>query len=350
MRPLSRPGSVFMLLGLLLAASPAFAQAPDLYAGETEVADQGEAERSAGFGRALASVAAKLAADPQQLAGASLAGLSAEAPAMVQQYRYRQEVDTRSGVIGYRQFLLASFDPLAVQALLARLGVAVWDGARPEPRVWLAIDDGRGPRLVNAGQANAVRALGERASARGLVLRFPRESEDQEVGLRAAWQGDAEAANALLGGAAAQVQLLGRLYRAAGGWSAQWQLRESGTELARLQRTAPDAASVLAAGADLAADALGKRYRELAQSGTPGQYLIVVRGIQSAAHYARLRAYLDTLPLVRAVQPTRADGDTLTLRLDLGAGIDSLRSVFAAGAILRDDAPLDELPGFRMTP
>lgn len=350
MRTLPRLASLCILLGLLSSALPAAAQAPDLFEGETEVADQGEAERGAGFGRALAGVAQKLAADPQQLVGPALEQLLAEAPSLVQQYRYRQDVDTSTGVVAYRQFLVARFDPEAVQALLGRLGVALWAGARPEPRVWLAIDDGRGPRLVTAGQANAVRALGARAGERGLTLRFPGESDGPELGLRAAWEGDAEAANALLGGATAQVQLIGRLYRSAGGWSAEWQLRESGAELARTQRTAPTAAEVLAAGADLAADELGRRFRELAQSGSPGQYRIVVRGIDSAAQYARLRAYLDTLPLVRAVLPIRAEGDTLTLQLDLGAGIDALRRLFADGAVLRDDVPLDDQPGFRMTP
>ena len=349
MRLLPHLGSTLLTL-LLLAALPAAAQKADLYEGETEVADQGDAERTPGLGRALAGVLAKLAADPQQVAAIPADHLVAEAPALVLQYRYRQDVDTSAGVADYRQFLLARFDPLPLHALMARLGIVAWAGARPEPRVWLAIDDGSGARLVNAGQANAVRALGERARARGLTLHFPRESEEPELGLRAAWEGDGEAANALLGGASAQVQLIGRLFRSAGGWSVQWQLRESGTELARIQRTSPDAASVLAAGADLAADELGRRYSELAQSGTPGQYTIVVRGIASAAQYARLRAYLDTLPLVRAVQPLRAEGDTLILQLDLGAGIDALRRLFASGAIVRDDAPLDDLPGFRMTP
>lgn len=351
MRPLPHPGSTLLLLVLLLlTALPAVAQTSDLYEGETEVADQGDAERAPGLGRALAGVLAKLAADPQQVAAQSMDTLVAAAPALLQQYRYRQDVDTSTGVPAYRQFLLARFDAQPLQALMARLGIVAWAGARPEPRVWLAIDDGSGARLLNAGQVNAVRALSERASARGLTLRFPREGEEPELGLRAAWEGDAEAANTLLGGAAAQVQLIGRLYRSAGGWSAQWQLRESGTELARIQRTSADAASVLAAGADLAADELGRRYRELAQSGTPGQYTIVVRGIVSAAQYARLRAYLDTLPLIRAVQPLGAEGDALTLQLDLGAGIDALRRLFASGAIMRDDAPLGDLPGFRMTP
>lgn len=350
MRPMPRLGSMFVLLGLLLAVLPVAAQSPDLYEGEAEVADQSEAERSAGSGRALLDVINKLAADPQQISGVPLAMVMSEAPAMVQQYRYRQDVDTSSGVVAYHQFLLARFDRDAVQALLARLGVAVWAGARPEPRVWLAIDDGSVPRLVHAGQANAVRALSMRAGERGLMLRFPNESDDQGLGLRAAWESDSEAANALLGGAAAQVQLIGRLYRSAGGWTAQWQLRESGSELTSIQRTAADAATVLAAGADMAADALGRRYRELSESGTPGQYLIVVRGITSAAQYARLMAYLDTVPLVRSVQPTLAEGDSLTLRLDLAAGMEGLRRLFASGAILREDAPLDDLPGFRMTP
>src|SRR3546814_12300243 len=103
--------------------------------------------------------------------------------------------------------------------MLAQTGIATWLGPRPRPQVWLAIDDGSGPRLVGASQANAVAALSAEARARGLDLRFPDNPALSDAGLRAAWNGDTDAADALLGGADAQVQLLGRLYRAGGGRS-----------------------------------------------------------------------------------------------------------------------------------
>lgn len=334
----------------LAAASLAAAQSLDLYEGETEVADQSEGERNAGLARILAGVLARLASDPSEAAATSIDGVTAAAPSMVQQFRYRQDVDSSSGAIAYRQILVARFDPAMVAAMLERSGIASWLGPRPEPQVWLAIDDGSGPRLVGAGQANAVAALSAEARARGLVLRFPDNPALSESGLHAAWDGDTDAADALLGGADAQVQLLGRLYRAGGGWMAQWTLRDAGAEIGRITRSGTSTSVLLAAGADLAADELARRYRDLAMSGPPGQYQVRIHGIASAQAYARLRAYLDTLPFVRAAQAMSAEGDALTLRLDLASGIEGFRAAIGQGAVLREDAETGELPSFGMMP
>src|SRR3546814_3266444 len=121
------------LVVALASASVAAAQSLDLYEGETEVADQSEAERNAGLARILAGVIARLASDPSEAAAASIDGLTASAPAMVQQYRYRQDVDTSSGAIAYRQILVARFDPTMVAAVLAQTGIATWLGPRPRP-------------------------------------------------------------------------------------------------------------------------------------------------------------------------------------------------------------------------
>lgn len=338
------------LVVALASAAVAAAQSLDLYEGETEVADQSEAERNAGLARILAGVIARLASDPSAAAAASIDGLTATAPAMVQQYRYRQDVDTSSGAIAYRQILVARFDPTMVAAMLAQTGIATWLGPRPQPQVWLAIDDGSGPRLVGARQANAVAALSAEARARGLDLRFPDDPALSDTGLRAAWNGDTDAADALLGGADAQVQLLGRLYRAGGGWMAQWTLRDAGAEIGRITRSGSSTSTLLAAGADLAADELARRYRDLAVSGPPGHYRVRIHGIASAEAYARLRAYLDTLPFVRSAQALSADGDALSLQLDLASGIEGFRAAIMQGAVLREDADSGEQPSFGMMP
>src|SRR3546814_12198795 len=98
------------LVVALASASVAAAQSLDLYEGETEVADQSEAERNAGLARILAGVIARLASDPSEDAAASIDGLTASAPAMVQQYRYRPDVDTSNGAIAHRPIRVDRFE------------------------------------------------------------------------------------------------------------------------------------------------------------------------------------------------------------------------------------------------
>ena len=51
-----------------------------------------------------------------------------------------------------------------VDETVAALGLPVWPQPRPKPVLWLAIDDGRGARLVGLAQAGAARAALDRAA------------------------------------------------------------------------------------------------------------------------------------------------------------------------------------------
>ncbi|PIQ37365.1 MAG: hypothetical protein COW59_07585, partial [Lysobacterales bacterium CG17_big_fil_post_rev_8_21_14_2_50_64_11] len=141
-----------------------------------------------------------------------------------------------------------------------------------------------------------------------------------------------------------------RLFRAGGGWMVRWTLRDAGTEIARITRSATSAIPLLAAGADLAADELARRYHEVTVSGPPGEYVVRVHAIASAGAYARLRAYLDALPFVRAVAPLAAEGDRLTLRLNLASGIEGFRAAVRQGAVLREDTDAGAVPSFGLMP
>ena len=63
--------------------------------------------------------------------------------------------------------LVVRFDEEKVDDLVDTLGLPVWPQPRPKPVLWLAIDDGSGPRLVGLTQVNAARpALESRDRAR----------------------------------------------------------------------------------------------------------------------------------------------------------------------------------------
>jgi len=60
-----------------------------------------------------------------------------------------------------------------VDAVAAALGLPVWPDPRPKPVMWLAIDDGSGPRLVGLQQNNVARPTLQRAIERGFRLGLP---------------------------------------------------------------------------------------------------------------------------------------------------------------------------------
>lgn len=332
--------SIAALLCLIAVAlcAPVRAVAQDLglYEGEVPVTSQDAGERASALPRALAQVFMKLTGDPRAASDPVLSSRLADAQSLLQQYRYRQDVVREGGVPTPKRFLIARFDPAGVDAILAAVGVSVWPEPRPAPLVWLAIDDGRGPRLVSSAQADAVSALTRQARDRGMKLVFPLlDVEDQSrVDATTVRSGD----DAALVDAAARYQagavLIGAMERSGGSWNANWRVVDQGETLARWTSADPDPSVVLAAGASGAADALAARYASTAVAGEPGEYSVWVVGVGSADDYARVLDFFRTLSIVRRATPQSADGDQLLLRLDLATGLEGLMRLARAGGVL----------------
>src|SRR5690606_6601894 len=77
------------------------------------------------------------------------------------------------GVPVYKTTMSFTFDPGSIDALVAGAGLDYWASPRPQPILWLAIDDGRGARLVNSQQLNVVKPLAARGLDRGLHFAMP---------------------------------------------------------------------------------------------------------------------------------------------------------------------------------
>jgi len=343
----------FVFLALWLAAGTALAQDEALYEGESMVDSQSEEQRAAALPRALGQVLVKVTGDPAAASDPAFQGALGRAAGMVQQYRYREDVVTVDGAPQLRSFLIARFNPAAVDSLVASAGRTVWPTPRPAPILWLAIDDGRGPRLVGEAQQNAVAALTRRAAERGIGIAFPlADAQDQTLGSpQAVWSGDLGAvsnAAARYGGAPV---LIGKLRRGGGGWVADWVMADGGSELHRWQSVDAQAGTVLANGADGAASTLARHFATRILTGPAGDYEVLVGGLARAEDYGRVLAYLKRVPIVRRIEPLQARGDLLHLRLSLSSGVESLARLVASGGVLRPlEAPVDGLPAFQLEP
>ncbi len=351
------------IVGVLVGCGPvtATAQSADPYEGEAAVASQSEADRLAALPDALRAVYVQRTGDQSVADDPQLAATLADAPRWLQQYRYREVSQTVGGVPELRTVLVARFDPGAVDRALNAAGRTLWPEPRPQPVVWLAIDDGRGPRLLGNAQAQAVTALTARARQRGLLLTYPLlDLEDQgRISAAQVWAGDRTAAQAAAQRYQTSSVLLGRLFREAGGWVAEWRVLQDGEQLSMQRIADPDSAVALAGGADLAASALSARYAaDLASAGPPGRYLVSVAGIDSAQAYARLIGQLRRMPAVREVEIRSAVRDRLLLSLELASGVDGFgRSAAGIGLLRADPSAVDggqigtdEVHGFRLLP
>lgn len=183
---------------------------------------------------------------------------------------------------------------------------------------------------------NAARSILDAAKARGYALGLPAGSAAEMAAVGAIWRGDVAAIGALSRRYSPPIQLIGRLYRDAGGWSADWTLVDNGKVLSHWQSRDADARRAMAAGADGAADALARRYAKVSPDAAPGQFRLRIEGLHGSDDYLRLAGYLDGLPVVRRVAPVSATPDALELEVDLASGLASFsRYVGRAGVLVR---------------
>ena len=330
----------------LLLASTAWAQsglrtegdragAQGVYDAEVPVNGQGEAERNSAFARALSVVLGKLSGDRS---AAGRPGVGAElrnAKNYVASYDYRQDQGTSpTGAPTFRSTLVVSFTPAEVYSLMGALGLPVWPQPRPKPVVWLAIDDGSGPRLVGLPQSNAARPLLNRAIERGYKLGLPAGNAAEQALVGAIWRQDSAAVARASAKYSPPMQLLGKLYRAkAGGWVADWVFVDNGKILSKWTSKNADARGAMAAGADGAAEALMKRYGKRGSGGPSGTYRVIFTGIDSADDYLRLSAALQGMSVVRKITPVRASGSTLEMDLELLTGLSGFKRMLGDGPL-----------------
>ncbi|WP_184556444.1 DUF2066 domain-containing protein [Xanthomonas arboricola] len=336
----------FLALVVAMPVVPAFAQADlrtegdvakaqSAYDAEVPVNSQSESDRPGALARALGAVLGKVSGDRSVMSRPGVPQALRNAPNYVEHYDYRQDQGTsRSGAPTFRTTLVARFRQSDVDGLIAALGLPVWPLPRPKPVLWLAIDDGSGPRLVGVAQANAARSVLDRAIERGYRLGLPGGAAAEQVLAGAIWRKDTAAVSRASAKYSPPMQLIGKLYRNAAGWTADWVFVDNGNVLSSWTSSDGDARRAMAAGADGAADALVKRYAKRVDSGVPGVYRAVITGIHSADDYLRVAAALQGVSVVRSIRPVSANGDRMEVDLELLTGISGLNRM------LGDNSPL----------
>lgn len=342
--------AAFALAALLLALpGPATAQrvegdraqAQGLYQAEVTVRSQGEADRRAGFARALGQVLAKLSGDSGAAGRPGVSDELRRAASYVESFDYRQDegVSPTTGAPVYTTTLIVRFDPQKVDDVAAVLGLPVWPEPRPKPVLWLAIDDGKGPRLVGLDKSAAARSVLDRAVERGYRLGLPTGTAAEQAAVGAIWRGDAEAIAALSSRYSPPMQLVGKLYRSGDAWAADWIFIDRGRVLSRWSTSDRNALRAMAGGADGAADALAARYAKAPPPlGPPGRYTVTFAGLRSAQDYMRLVAWLREASVVRDMRPLSATPERIEFELELASGLPGLRRVLDDELMVEDTA------------
>ena len=316
------------------AARPKPVRNPAFYTATVPVGSQ--KEKRSGMQRGLIQVITRLTGDTKAAVNPVVRRAAANVEALVTSSSFSQQAETVGGVPTYKTVLVVSFDPEAVDALVGGAGLRYWTAARPKPILWLAIDDGRGPRLVTGKQTAVVKPLATRGLERGMRYLLPAGTAAELAAVRSIVGLNPMALAPLTARYGNDTQLLGKVYRQPPGWAADWVMTQGGVEIARWSYADVDPRRVIASGVDAGADALAARDGVKIDSGPAGSYSVEVVGVASQGAYLRLMAYLETLAIVRrvAVTEARPTGE-LKLTLELTVGMRGFRTLLANGGVLR---------------
>lgn len=74
----------------------------------------------------------------------------------------------------------------------------------------------------------------------------------------------------------------------------------------------------------------------------------MIGNIASAEDFIRLRAYLDSLAVVRDVRPTGAQDNRLMVRLALATGLERFDAMLDMGGVLAPDGSDPDNPRYRL--
>ena len=328
---------------------------PALYRAEVELISQGPAERRAAASRALGLVLVKITGDAQAASHPVVRRALSQAESFttsVDATEASSDAEGNTAVGGepvYKTTMTFSFDPGSVDALVAGAGLHYWPSPRTRPILWLAIDDGKGARLVNSQQLNVVRPLAARGLERGLRFGMPSGTAVEQAAVQTIWAQNPAPMRPLTARYGAQAQLLGKVYRSGGGWTGDWVLSRGESELSRWSFSDPSPLRVIASGADGAADALARRDAIAFSSGEPGVLRIEVAGIHTSADFARAMGYLQSMAVVQSVEVVEAGTESLTLQLDLSVGREGFDRFVASGNTLDVQTVADgDTPRFRL--
>jgi uncharacterized protein len=323
------------------APKPKPVRDPALYKGEAIMDTLGDNAKRVAVAQALSQVLVKLTGNPAAAGNTIVRRAMPTAGTLVTGTSTRQDGDAGSGMAIYKNILVVSFDPEAVDALIGAAGLKYWTGARPRPILWLAIDDGRGPRLVSSQQLSVVKPLASRGLERGMRFLLPSGNAVEQAAVNSIWALNANAMQPLTARYQNNAQVIGKVYRSVSGWSAQWVMTQDGAEVARWVSTKADPRQVIASGADGAADAIAKRDSVYLDTGMAGKHRIDVVGVNDGNDFIRLMGYLQQMAVVRRVQVIQATPEMLKLEIDMNVGMKGFRTLIASGSTLRaaDSSP-----------
>ncbi|KPJ89464.1 MAG: hypothetical protein AMJ53_15710 [Gammaproteobacteria bacterium SG8_11] len=346
-----------LLISLVLVVSATEAAIVDrLYEAEVLVQSQSRSERDQAMSRALAQVFQKVSGRADASALPGIADAISKADRYLQQYLYRGLQETQYPIPQANpssQIAWFRFDEQAVNSVLRDNGLAVWGRTRPATLVWLGVEENGSRYMLGSDSAEELRDILEyEAQRQGMALVLPLlDLQDQRTLSFADLWGDFQ--DSIMNASnryQAEAVLVGRVSLTSSDvWQARWTLYESGRSYSwQSQGTYADEA--LSSGIAGTVGKLAERYAQAYSEDNPGVVLLAINGVTSLKDYAKVSSYLNSLELVKDIQPSVISNNSAQFRLNIRGNAEGLAQTIKLGNVLQQEHIAIESPVMNASP
>lgn len=342
-------------LCLLLGLAQTLPAAANLFYEEVEITDESAEARQDAIASAFHKVLIKLTGNSKIKNHKGVPGLLKKSPDYVSQYSYRVEEmssGTQQGDESQQptRYIQIQFDRTAVDRALAALGIATWEGTRPEVLLWLTYEEHGKPKLLDAETLpEAIPVLQQAAGGSGMPLQLPLMDLQDQAALSGAdvWSGNEEAVKQASRRYPHDVILTAKIRGSEGGkWNGSWVLYNR-DEPREFTRNGENLARVLKRGMDRAADLLAEIYAPVATGEASAPVSVRILQVDTVGDYARAMDLLRQLGGGSRVSVKNMHADALLVDVWIGGGMQALsNSLQLRGQLIPEsDAPEADAAG-----
>jgi hypothetical protein len=313
----------------------------DLYEAQVTLKNRSEVVRRDGFKQALTHVLIKLSGDRKRPLQAAIQNELKQVDSLVTEYKY---LTAPSAV---QQVLSVPFDEGAVNDLLARLQLPLWNKNRPTLLGWVMLDLKDQQTVITEDQSTEADLLEEQAKQRGLPLLFPLMDLEDLTTLTATEviNGSKEPVKKIAKRYGVKHVLVGWLLKTLNGWQGQWRLYIAEEEMA-FNSNQPQLEEALTESINRAIDEMAKRLvttmpvnpppppPPLWGTGALEEFEVLVTGVPTLQDYAKVADHLKNLAVMEDLQVLRIQPGEVKFRVTVKGGKAVLRQILSRGTLL----------------
>ena len=306
-----------------------------LYSVQMPIASRDARVREKALPTAFQSVLVKVSGNSAITSGDQISDAMPNVDKYMREFGYSE---IQSSTANSTLMLNVSFLKSAVNDLLRQASQPIWSKNRPLTLVWLAVQNQNGPVLVGDDASNqVVQLLQQDAANRGMPLVFPMLDLTDMQAVKAAdvWAPMLTTVQDASKRYAPDDILIIRLNIAdPKNITGQWTLLVNG-EQERWESDGQTLESVVQAGVNSTADALGKRFSVQANVVAENTISLTVTGLQSVNDYAKVMNYLSGLTGVANIEVNSVSSSQAVFNVTFTSGVDALQREIGLNSTLQ---------------